>query len=228
MTASHVPDGEGTEGVRHDLLHGLATLRALFTAAEATPRMTRPRLDALLATVGRELDYTRALAEALPDGEAGATGVPPGTSVRPRGDRSDLTAVLEAAARAGMSSARSIRVEAPDSSPVALSHVAMTRVVRNLLGNAVAATGPDGAILLRAVEVGEHGDATGTRYVRLEVHDDGPGPGPGGFHRAGGTGLDIIRSLVLPSEGWLVLGRSPLGGACVSVTLRAAGREDEG
>jgi signal transduction histidine kinase len=55
--------------------------------------------------------------------------------------------------------------------------------------------------------------------VRIEVHDDGRGPGSGSFHRPGGVGLSVVRSLVLPAGGWLVLGRSPQGGACAAVTL---------
>jgi signal transduction histidine kinase len=115
-------------------------------------------------------------------------------------------------------------VDCPGQWQVALPRPALVRVVGNLLRNAITATGAGGTVQLRAVELPVQAAGTGQlgldpTHVRIEVHDDGPGPGPDGFHRGGGLGLSIVRSLVLPTGGWLVLGRSPLGGACAAVTL---------
>jgi signal transduction histidine kinase len=107
---------------------------------------------------------------------------------------------------------------------VVMPRIGLARIVRNLLGNALVATPPGGTVRLLARRDGARPGGNGIRgvtqsHVRLEIHDEGPGPGRVGFHRGGGLGLDVVRSLVLPSGGWLVLGRSRFGGACAAVTL---------
>jgi signal transduction histidine kinase len=108
---------------------------------------------------------------------------------------------------------------------VPLPAVSLARVVRNLLGNALATPGGS-TVLLRGMRVaGPAGSGEpGPPHVRLEVHDDGRGPAPAGFRRSGGIGLEVVRSIVVPVGGWLVLGSSPVGGACAAVTLPGAAR----
>lgn len=137
--------------------------------------------------------------------------------------QSDVAAVLRAAAAATQPRGHSIQVDAEGPLHVAMPRTALARVVRNLLGNALAASPRGGTVRLvarRDEAPGTSAPVTGS-HVRVEVHDDGPGPGARGFHREGGLGLEVVRSLVLPAGGWLVLGTSPDGGACAAVTLPA-------
>jgi signal transduction histidine kinase len=217
-------------GLRHDLRHELATLQALVAAA-GDPTLDRSRVDALLATAGSQvseaLDLLDAFSDSLP-AQSAAPARPPrpaAASRRTVPERScEVEPVLRSAARAAAPSGRSISVECPEPWRVALPRTALVRVVGNLLRNAVAAAGVGGTVVLKAIEVptetaGPRQSPRGPGHVRIEVHDDGPGPGPDGFQRSGGLGLSVVRSLVLPAGGWLVLGRSPQGGACAAVTL---------
>jgi len=212
-------------GIRHDLRHQLATLQNLFSGAVSDP-------SALVDTARSEVGYAMELLDALPSGSP-AIPVPRSGSRTPQPtgsespDVSDVAGVLRTAARASVAGGRTVLVDARPPLHVAMSRTGLVRVVRNLLGNAVSAAGPSGTVLLRATQVDpcsvrqSRGDAIRS-HVRLDVHDDGPGPGKTGFHRSGGVGLDVVRSLILPAGGWLVLGRSPYGGACASVTLPSA------
>ncbi|WP_145803943.1 ATP-binding protein [Kribbella amoyensis] len=94
---------------------------------------------------------------------------------------------------------------------VGMSRVALRRVVRNLVGNALRAA-PDGRVEVR---VGPGTDPTG---VAIEVADSGPGFGqaPRGL---AGHGLSIVAGLTSAAGGDLEIGRSDLGGARVTVTL---------
>ena len=208
-----------TSGVRHDLRHELATLRALLDVAAGDGSLDADAVRRVVATAQTEVGFALDLLETLPipspraplPGE-GAQGVDP----RPPADAPvcEVDAVLRAAADATAARGRTIRVESVAPLHVAVRRTDLTRIARNLLGNALAATPPGGTVRLLARQ--ERG------HVRLEFHDEGPGPGPAGFSRGGGLGLDVVRSLVLPAGGWLVLGRSPSGGACAAVTLPAS------
>jgi signal transduction histidine kinase len=210
------------ESLRHDLRHGLATVQALVAAAGDTT-LDRERVDALLATAGTQVSEALQLLDDF--GAALPSPAPPRTVLPAPGARRapaecDVEPVLRSAARASAPSGRSISVSCPSPWRVLLPRTALVRVVGNLLRNAVSATDAGGTVQLTAVEVpSEPGQPA---HLRIEVHDDGPGPGPDGFSRAGGIGLSVVRSLVLPAGGWLLLGRSRLGGACAAVTLPQA------
>jgi signal transduction histidine kinase len=206
----------------HDLRHELATLQALVAAA-GDPTLERERVAVLLATAGTQVGQALQLLDDL--GAALPTPTQPGNAPRAPGARPvvsecDVEPVLQSAARASAPSDRSISVSCGSRARVLLPRTALVRVVGNLVRNAIAATEVGGTVQLRAVGVPR---GSGQRaHLRVEVHDDGPGPGPDGFSRAGGVGLSVVRSLVLPAGGWLTLGRSPLGGACAAVTLPQA------
>ncbi len=69
----------------------------------------------------------------------------------------------------------------------------------------------------------------GEELARLVVADGGPGLPPGSLARGASTsgstglGLDIARRIARSAGGGLDVGRSPLGGVAVTVTLRLAG-----
>lgn len=230
MTQHEVITRGAAPGVRHDLRHVLATLQLVL---EATPtgdeRPPRQRTE-LMEAARREVRLALELSAALPAEEDARDGPwPPdpqdGSSSGP-GAACDLDAVVRSAAAIGATGGRTVSVDSVPGLWVAMHRVPLMRTVRNLIWNALAATSPLGTVLLRARPVPPDAEGIGTRRsaaaVRLEVHDDGPGPGRAGFSRHGGAGLGIVRSLVLPVGGWLVLGHSPAGGACASVTLPAA------
>jgi signal transduction histidine kinase len=198
-------------GVRHDLRHGLSGLQALLESVRHEPA----DVSAVLAAASVELRYVMGLVDGLSSSAVDAAAVPPSA----RGT-CDLADVVRTAARAAAWSDRRIDLDCPDSAPVALGASAATRVVRNLLGNALAAPGGTAVLVqVRPVPGAGAGDATGA--LRLEVHDDGSGPDDGDFSRPGGIGLDVVRSLVLGAGGWLCLGRSASGGVRAAVTLPA-------
>ena len=236
--SSEVPDGHDvTSGVRHDLRHELATLRTLLDVAVEDGSLDADAVRRVVATAHTEVGVALDLLEALPipTPRAPLRGEPAHGAVtrRPAAMPSsadlpvcEVDAVLRAAADATTSREHRVAVDAVAPLHVAMRHIELTRVARNLLGNALAATPPGGTVRLIAQQDaptrGRPRQESATRsYVRLEFHDEGPGPGATGFHRTGGLGLDVVRSLVLPAGGWLVLGRSPFGGACASVILPA-------
>jgi signal transduction histidine kinase len=210
-----------TSGVRHDLGHVLSTLQALLAVAESPAATPPDQIRHLVATARREAGLALELLALLPtrddDGaRADEAAVMPASVC-------DLAEVLHAAAGTVAPTGPTVVVRSRPPLLVPMSHTAMTRVVRNLLTNATAAAGAVGSVELRGRRVrstGRHGDRRS--FVRLEVHDDGPGFPVRGAYRPGGMGLSVVRSLVLPAGGWLVLGRSPRGGACACVTLPEA------
>lgn len=194
------PDVASDPGhTKHDLAHQMATVRALVDTASDADLADADRAR-VLAAAQAELAHAADLVAALGPGQ------PTGRSTA----ATDLASVIEVAAATHHSSRVQTRTAGP--AFVHLDRTDTLRVVRNLLGNALAASGPRGRVLLALVVPGDG-------IVRLDVHDDGPGAVPGGFARVGGKGLDIVRSLVLPAGGWLVLGRSYLGGALATVVL---------
>jgi signal transduction histidine kinase len=202
------PPGEGiSSDVRHDLRHELATLRTLFAVAQDEPDLDPAELRSLLATATGEVSYALDLLDAVP--QAGSLPAAGPSSPAPRTDLAAVLSDAAAVARGGVV----VHVEAVGPLYVSMPRTALVRVVRNLLGNAVAALDGTGTVLLRAECIGADGP------VRLEIHDDGPGPGRSGFSPSGGQGLTVVRTLVLTAGGSLVLGRSPSGGTCASVTL---------
>lgn len=208
MTAA--PVAAGAAGVRHDLRHGLAGLQALLRSVPPGSAGLSSVLDAASAEVRYVMDLVDVLPS--PDTDAGAVLAP-----GPVGAVCDLADVVRAAARAAAWSDRTLTVDCPASLRVALAAPAASRMVRNLLGNALAA--PAGtAVLLRGQLL--PGSGTGDS-VLLEVHDDGRGTAAKDFSRPGGVGLEVVRSLVLGAGGWLCLGPSPRGGVRAAVTLPA-------
>ena len=94
---------------------------------------------------------------------------------------------------------------------VGLSAASMRRVVSNLLCNAMRAAGENGVVQARISSC----DAE----VSVAVEDDGPGFGR--LPVIHGIGLRSVTRLVRKAGGRLDVGRSPLGGALVRVTLPA-------
>lgn len=92
---------------------------------------------------------------------------------------------------------------------VGLSPASVRRVVSNLLCNAMRAAGDDGVVNARV--------ARDDSIVTVAVEDDGPGFGR--LPVIHGIGLRSVTSLVRRAGGRLEVGRSPLGGALVEVTL---------
>ena len=151
------------------------------------------------------------------------------TSTRPlRLETLDLAGLArEAAEETGLRGAEAPAVEIEGGEATAHADAEQIRqVVRNLLGNALDATGPEGRIRLRTGV-----DAGGQAWI--EVVDDGPGVPEGDRGRVfqpfvtqkpGGTGLGlpIAARIVEDHGGRIVLDAASGGGARFRVTLPGA------
>lgn len=104
---------------------------------------------------------------------------------------------------------------------------ALERILYNLVSNARAGDGRRGA---RRVQVRTFVQA---EAVCLRVEDDGPGFGVdapcslSSKRDGSGVGLQLIRQLVGASGGSVEFGRGDLGGACVTLRWRVAGRHQD-
>jgi PAS domain S-box-containing protein len=104
----------------------------------------------------------------------------------------------------------------------------IVQVFQNIIDNAIRHTPPGGSV---TVEAELHAEA-GERWLRCAVRDSGPGFAPGDLPRAfepfftrrrGGTGLglSIVQRIVEQHGGRLLAENHPLGGAQLTVLLRA-------
>lgn len=93
---------------------------------------------------------------------------------------------------------------------VLANQASLTRVLDNLLSNAVQAAGPDGQV---RVEVAAEADR-----AKLSVADSGTGLS-GSRPEQASLGLEITARLVLSCGGTLQMNMSDLGGLCVTVGL---------
>lgn len=123
-----------------------------------------------------------------------------------------------------------IRQEVPAELRARIDPEGISRVVRNLVRNAVQAVGPTGG----AVTVSARPDG---RDLVIEVADDGPGlpegmdpfrPFASGRKDGCGLGLVVVKSVAEAHGGLVEAGRGPGGGARFTIRLPGAVVEAEG
>lgn len=184
--------------LKHDARQSIATILTLVAVTRhevGDPGLALRRLDQVA-------DQARALAGLLED-PAAISRVPV---------IADAGAVGESTIR-GVSAgyAGTVRVEWASHAWVGLSAASLQRVVSNLICNAMRAAGDDGVVHARI--------CASDAEVTVAVEDDGPGFGR--LPVIHGIGLRSVARIVRKAGGRLDVGRSPLGGALVRVTLPA-------
>ncbi len=170
------------------------------------------RRQQIVEDVREELERIRMLLDDLllaMSADAGTTG--------PDHEEVDLVDVVHDAARTGRGlvrragGGRDLIVRVPSAAPVHGSRSALTRVVTNLVDNAVRYAPPGTSI---EVEV-ELDDA----HAVVRVRDHGPGLGGGSTDEGGGLGLQVVRSLVRAHDGEFSLDAAVGGGTVAEVRL---------
>ncbi|WP_214404313.1 sensor histidine kinase [Pseudonocardia lacus] len=199
----HVPDElRDLRGVVHDLGNGLSTMAVLLEAAREGAVPTFGLLELVEQETARllaVLHSTRPTSDAG-DREPEAIGV-----------RDVLAPIARVAAHTGRAD---VRLLPGADAEVRVDRAALSRVVGNLVDNAVRAAGADGTVLLTV-----HGDAG---CVAIDVVDDGPGF-PFGPPGSGGLGLELVTRLLTACGGRLELDAVAPRGTRARVVLPAAG-----
>ena len=191
----------------HDIRHELGTITMLASLLSCAPDIgpeSRDRAGQLLGET-RWLDQLHAAYEELQEQDGPDT---PATAVPIRLDM----VTGEVVAALGMSSRTRINLTASETWAHA-DQLAYWRALRNILGNAVRAAGPDGTVEVLV------GPEDGWAVARVD--DDGPGFGeiaPG----LGSLGLGIVQDMVAERGGELEIRRGARGGCCVRLRYPAA------
>ncbi|MFC0627195.1 sensor histidine kinase [Kribbella deserti] len=183
----------------HDLIHEMATVRALTAAALAANDETAQTT--LLTLIESETREVTALLQQIREDHYSA-------------EPADVSVVLaELVETLAATTEVTLRLEPVRARRIGIDRVSLRRVLRNLLENAIRAAGPDGTVELAAQQT----DAG----LAISIGDSGPGfgLGPPGLSS---RGLVIVRRLVEAVGGSLHVGTSPLGGALVTVTFSVA------
>jgi signal transduction histidine kinase len=195
--------------IRHDLVHQLATIRALTAAALLVPDGVR-RLE-LLRLIDAESSEVDALLALLGPAGGAHGGVERGAD---GGEAVDVAGLVRSVIEPLVPTTEAaLAVSETDVGPAEISRVALRRILRNLIDNAVRAA-PAGRVEVR-VRPGRQ-----SRGVTVEVADSGPGFGRGP-HGLASQGLSIVAELAAAAGGGVNIGRSELGGASVTVFLPA-------
>jgi signal transduction histidine kinase len=207
VTAELLLDVQGNDGgvrgtphlpadIWHDLVHEVATVRALTAAALLAVNQADSRR--LLGLIELELTEVAAmLRQARRDG------------VTDDGGAVDVSSVVQdVVQQIAPTTTADVTIREVPVGPVGIDRLSLRRIVRNLVGNAVEA----GA---GRVEVRVGPTATG---VEIEVADSGPGFGDQPVAPES-LGLSIVAELAAAAGGATDLGTSDLGGAGITVTL---------
>lgn len=190
-------------GLVHDLGNGLSTLAVLLQAAREGAAPTF----GLLETVEQE---TARLLSVLHSAHRR-----PGPRPDPVGVRDVLAPLVRVAACTGRTA---VRLLPGADARVRVDRAALSRVVGNLVDNAVRAAGAGGTVLLAVREV----DGSADRAVVVDVVDDGPGF-PAGPPGTAGLGLDLVTRLLTAHDGRLEIDAVAPRGTRARVVLPAAG-----
>lgn len=200
------PNTRLASDIWHDLIHEMATVRALTAAAlGATNEATRVAMLTLIesetAEVSGLIRQLRRDHEAAEPAEASSVLSELVRTVAP----TTTTRLL-------------LRLDDVTTLRVGIDRVSLRRVLRNLLENAIRAAGPGGTVELSA----EQSDRSQPHGLTFSIADSGPGFGFGPAGLAS-RGLAIVRTLVEAAGGDLTVGSSPeFGGALVSVSFPVA------
>jgi signal transduction histidine kinase len=200
-----------THQIAHDIHHELSTitlLASLICSSKDVGTDTHRRAEQMLS----EIAWLEELLGHIDSGRAQLFPADGETSVR----LDDLATTMVSTFRL----AHATRITA-DIVParVNVDRLALWRLIRNLMGNAVAAAGPDGTVHLRVRPAMHH--------VFLTIDDDGPGFGLTTMSGTA-TGLGIVRDVLTAAGGRFSIGSSgDLGGCRVRVTLPRSATTDE-
>jgi signal transduction histidine kinase len=194
--------------ISHDIRHELGTIMLLASLLSGAPDVgpeSRGRARQILGEARWLDELHRAYEDAAPDGD--------GWGVPRQPIRVDAVAA-EVVAAMRLSTLTRIDYTAPETWAQA-DRLSCWRALRNLIGNAVRAAGPDGHVDVRVLA--EDG------WAVIQVDDDGPGFGavaPG----LGSLGLGIVQDMVAGCGGELEIRRGELGGCCVRLRLAVPAR----
>jgi signal transduction histidine kinase len=190
----------------HDLRQPLAAIRALAAAAAADVDASDP----VLQRLAQISDQTSWISAAIDDALKPAAGIRP----------AQQPVFVRALARAVVGTERltyrgriSFDDRSSDDRYVIATATRLRRAVANVLANATRAAGPLGEVRVAVIADG------GLEIV--EISDNGPGFGRLG--REHGIGLQVTRSVLKETGGWLETERPPGGLTVVRLNLPVAG-----
>lgn len=192
--------------ISHDIDHEISTIVLLASLLASSPGIDQMSRDRARQILG-EVRWLQQLQRAYEDNLASMYGADEVTEpVRLDMLAADVVSAMQlsTAARIGLS---------VEEVWAYVDRLAFWRAVRNLVGNAVRAAGPEGRVEVRV--------AASDGWALLEVEDDGPGFGavPAG---TASLGLDIVMNLVTIWAGQLEIRRGALGGCAVCMRLPTA------
>lgn len=190
--------------IEHDIRHQLGTVKllaSLLTLADDVGAESRERARQIVGETRWLHQLMMALDDCLSDRE------PPS---RPVGEpiRLDVFAA-EVVAAVQASTFTRILLDVQE----AWAHVdrlGFWRALRNIVGNAVRAAGPEGEVQVRVISV--------DGWAVTQVDDDGPGFG-GGPTGIASLGLGIVQDLAAARGGELEIQRGAMGGCCLRLRL---------
>ncbi|MFN2559702.1 MAG: sensor histidine kinase, partial [Jatrophihabitans sp.] len=212
--AAHVDDSR--RHLDHDVLHELSTIALLASLLNSSTELgpeSRRRAKQIITEVGWLEKLVRSYESAARDIDD------PEVQVREVVQLESLVQSIVTTARAHIDTDITITTTAVG---VVADRIALGRALRNLIWNALDAAGPTGHLTVRVTErIG---------MAAVDIEDDGPGFGN---RETTGTclGLEIVRQVVAAYAGQIEIGRSPLGGCRVRMTLpavAASSAEDDG
>ncbi|HEY2948608.1 MAG TPA: sensor histidine kinase [Micromonosporaceae bacterium] len=195
--------------INHDINHEVATitlLASLLCAADDVGPRSRRRAEEILGET-RLLQSLLAADRGLADQVAGRAGLTVPVPL-------DLIA-NDVIAAVRLSTTARISLDAGETY-ARVDSLTFWRALRNLVGNAVRAAGPDGSVWVRARTEGG--------WALVQIEDDGPGFGecpPG----SSSLGLGIVRDLADAANGELEIRAGATGGCCAVLRLPAATRD---
>lgn len=195
--------------ISHDINHELATIRLLTTLLATAPDVG-PESRRRAALILGETRWLEQLQRAY-ENAAGAAYAPLTWESSPPIRMDEVVAeVVNAMRPATLTKIEMSRTPAN----ARVNRLALWRVVRNIVDNAIRAAGPDGTVDVRiAVDDG---------WAVIQVDDDGPGLGVRDSGRST-FGLNIVQDFVPTVGGHLEIERGRLGGCCIRIRIPLSG-----
>ena len=185
-------------GLLHDLGHQVMTLSLLADSVCADGALSvtaRQRMEIVKQEMFRIMELIDSMS---PDAACA------------RAELIDVRQVADEVARlVSLAHDTAVTVQPGGPAVISVSASLLSRVLRNLVDNAVRAAGPNGQVSIKIEQ---------KIQTVLEIADTGPGFGDGPSGGAG-LGLTVVRNLLHAAGGRLDIGNNPAGGARVRVTF---------